>query len=116
VARVKAILRRVTREGPQKVLRHRDLEMDLDRHHVRLAGRELRLTPIEFKLLQAFLEAPERAFSREQLLNRIYTYHEADVVDRTIDVHIGKLREKLGDDPAHSRLIATVRGIGYKLL
>jgi len=116
VARVKAILRRATREGPQKVLRHGDLEMDLDRHHVRHDGREVRLTPIEFKLLQVFLEAPERALSREQLLNRIHAFHEVDVVDRTIDVHIGKLREKLADDPARPRYIATVRGIGYKLL
>jgi DNA-binding response OmpR family regulator len=116
VARVKAILRRATREGPRKVLRHGDLEMDLERHRALVGGKEVRLTPIEFKLLQAFLEAPERAFSRDQLLNRIYAYSEADVVDRTIDVHVGKLREKLGDDPARPRFIATVRGIGYKLL
>ena len=116
VARVKAILRRATREGTRKVLRHGDLEMDLDRHHVRHDGREVRLTPIEFKLLQVFLAAPERALSREQLLNRIHAFHEVDVVDRTIDVHIGKLREKLADDPARPRYIATVRGIGYKLL
>lgn len=116
VARVKTILRRVTRNSPQTVLRHRELEMDLGRHRFLLAGREIHLTPIEFKLLQAFLEAPEHAFTREQLLNRIYTYHEADVVDRTIDVHIGKLREKLGDDPTRPRYIATVRGVGYKLL
>jgi DNA-binding response OmpR family regulator len=116
VARVKAILRRATREAPRKVLRHRELEMDLERHHVRKEGRDVHLTPIEFKLLQAFLEAPERAFSREQLLNRIYAFNEADVVDRTIDVHVGKLREKLADDPARPRYIATVRGVGYKLL
>lgn len=116
VARVKAILRRATREGAQRVLRHRDLEMDLERHRVSQDGCELRLTPIEFKLLQAFLEAPERAFSREQLLNRVHAFHEADVVDRTIDVHIGKLREKLADDPARPRYIATVRGVGYKLV
>jgi DNA-binding response OmpR family regulator len=116
VARVKTILRRATREGPRRVLRHRDLEMDLDRHRVRQDGRELRLTPIEFKLLQAFLEAPERAFSREQLLNRVHAFHEADVVDRTIDVHIGKLRDKLADDPARPRYIVTVRGVGYKLV
>ncbi len=116
VARVKAILRRIMREEPKNVLRHRDLEMDVERHRVMLAGKEIQLTPIEFKLLQAFLESPERAFSREQLLGRIYAYHEVDIVDRTIDVHVGKLREKLGDDPATPRFIATVRGIGYKLL
>jgi DNA-binding response OmpR family regulator len=116
VARVKTILRRARREVPRRILRHRELEMDLERHHLRREGREVHLTPIEFKLLQAFLEAPERAFSREQLLNRIYAFNEADVVDRTIDVHVGKLREKLGDDPARPRYIATVRGVGYKLL
>ncbi len=117
VARVKAILRRTTREGsPRRVLRHGDLEVDLVRHRALVGGKEVRLTPIEFKLLEAFLEAPERAFSRDQLLNRIYAFNEVDVVDRTIDVHVGKLREKLGDDPARPRFIATVRGVGYKLL
>ncbi len=116
VARVKAILRRASREEPKKVLTHGTLEMDVDRHRVTVAGTEVRLTPIEFKLLQAFLESPERAFSRDQLLNRIYAFHEVDVVDRTIDVHVGKLREKLGDDPVSPRFIATVRGVGYKLL
>jgi DNA-binding response OmpR family regulator len=117
VARVKAILRRAAPgTASHGVLRHRELEMDLDRHHLRLDGREVHLTPIEFKLLQALLEAPERAYSREQLLSRIYAFNEADVVDRTIDVHVGKLREKLGDDPNRPRFIATVRGVGYKLL
>jgi DNA-binding response OmpR family regulator len=116
VARIKAILRRSAREIRRKVIRHRDLELDLERHRVLLNGEELRLTPIEFKLLHAFLEAPERAFSRDQLLSRIYAYNEADVVDRTIDVHVGKLREKLGDDPGRPRYIATVRGVGYKLV
>lgn len=116
VARVKAILRRASREEPKKVLRHGDLEMDVERHRVTVNGNEVPLTPIEFKLLRVFIESPERAFSRDQLLNRIYAYHEVDVVDRAIDVHVGKLREKLGDDPASPRFIATVRGVGYKLL
>lgn len=116
VARVKAILRRTSRQASGRVLRHRELELDPERHRVAVRGEEIHLTPIEFKLLQAFLEAPERAFSREQLLDRVYAYHEADVVDRTIDVHVGKLREKLGDTPARPRYIATVRGVGYKLL
>jgi DNA-binding response OmpR family regulator len=116
VARVKAILRRAMRQDPRTVLRHRELELDVDRHHVAVAGREVSLTPIEFKLLHAFLASPGRAFSREQLLNHIHAYQDVDVVDRTIDVHIGKLREKLGDDPARPRHIATVRGVGYKLL
>jgi len=106
----------VERERREKVLRHGDLEMDVERHRVTAAGREVHLTPIEFKILQAFLEAPERAFSRDQLLTAIYPNHEAAVVDRTIDVHVGKLRAKLGDDPSRPRYIATVRGVGYKLI
>lgn len=116
VARVKTILRRTSRTAPAKVLRRGTLEMDLDRHTVTLSGNEVPLTPVEFKLLRTMLESPERAFTRDQMLNSIYAMHEAAVVDRTIDVHIGKLRQKLGDDPVRPRFIATVRGVGYKLL
>ncbi len=116
VARVKTILRRTAQQRPARVLRRGALEMDLDRHHVTADGAEVRLTPVEFRLLQTLLELPERAFTRDQLLNHIYAHHEAAVVDRTIDVHIGKLRQKLGDDPDRPRFIATVRGLGYKLL
>lgn len=116
VARVRTILRRTTREPRQKVLQRGDLLMDLDRHRVEVAGREIKLTPVEFKLLQTLLQSPERVFTRDALLNHIYANHEAAVVDRTIDVHVGKLREKLGDDPDDPRYVATVRGLGYKLL
>ncbi len=118
VARVKAILRRAggKKPPPAPILRHRDLEMDLARHHVALSGEEVHLTPTEFKLLRVLLEAPGRVFSRDQLLAHIYVHYETAVVDRTIDVHVGKLREKLGDDPGHPRFVGTVRGIGYKLL
>lgn len=64
VARVRTILRRTTREPRQKVLQRGDLLMDLDRHRVEVAGREIRLTPVEFKLLQALLQSPERVFTR----------------------------------------------------
>jgi DNA-binding response OmpR family regulator len=116
VARVRTILRRATRRLPERVLRRGGLTMDLERHHATVDGREVRLTSIEFRLLQALLESPERVFSRDALLNRIYAHHESAVVDRAIDVHVGKVREKLGDDPARPRFIATVRGVGYKLL
>jgi len=116
VARVKTILRRTARERPFRVLQRGSLEMDLDRHRVTVGGVEVDLTPVEFRLLQTLLESPERAFTRDQLLNHIYAHHEAAVVDRAIDVHVGKVRQKLGDDPDHPRFIATVRGVGYKLL
>ncbi len=115
-ARVRAILRRTIREPLARMLRRGALEMDLDRHRVTLAGAEVALTNVEFRLLQALLQAPERVFTRDALLNRIYAHQESAVVDRAIDVHVGKLREKLGDDPASPRFIATVRGVGYKLL
>lgn len=115
-ARVQAILRRSGQPSRVRLLRRGELTMDLDRHHVMVASREVRLTHTEFRLLQALLEAPERVFTRDALLNRIYEHHEAAVVDRAIDVHVGKLREKLGDDPVEPRFIATVRGVGYKLL
>lgn len=116
VARVKTILRRASGERQEKVVRRGGLEMDLDRHRVLVGGNEIRLTPVEFKLLHTLMRSPERVFSRDVLLDHLYANHEAAVVDRTIDVHIGKLREKLGDDPANPRFIATVRGVGYKLL
>ncbi|HTD46846.1 MAG TPA: response regulator transcription factor [bacterium] len=117
VARVRAILRRTTPATPAvSKLAHGDLVMDLERHEVAADGREVRLTPIEFKLLQALMEFPGRVFTRDQLLAHVYAFDEAVVVDRTVDVHIGKLREKLGDDPARPRYIQTVRGVGYKLV
>jgi DNA-binding response OmpR family regulator len=116
VARVKTILRRTARDRPARPLQRGTLEMDVERHRVTVDGAEVYLTPVEFRLLQTLLGSPQRAFTRDQLLNHIYTDHEAVVVDRAIDVHVGKVRQKLGDDPDHPRFIATVRGIGYKLL
>jgi len=89
------------------------LVMHLDRHEVTVGGREARLTPIEYKLLQALMEFPGRVFTREQLLAHVYAFDEAVVVDRTIDVQVGRLRRKLEDDPAHPRLILTVRLVGW---
>ena len=117
VARVRAILRRTgPHDRPVSRLVHGSLVMDLDRHEVFLEDREVRLTAIEYKLLQALMEFPGRAFTRGQLLAHVYAFNESNVVDRTIDVHIGNLRVKLGDDPAQPHHIQTIRGVGYKLL
>jgi DNA-binding response OmpR family regulator len=117
VARVRAILRRSAPAAPPPPrLARGGLVMDLERHEVSVEGREVRLTPIEYKLLQALMEFPGRVFTRDQLLAHVYAFDEAVVVDRTVDVHIGKLREKLGDDPGRPRYIQTVRGVGYKLV
>jgi DNA-binding response OmpR family regulator len=115
VARAKAILRRTGQTGERrpKLMMH-GVEVDLDRHRVKVDGQEVYLTAFEFKLLVALMEFPGRVFGRDQLLAQVYSYDEMYVVDRTIDVHIGKLRQKVETDPARPDRILTVRGVGYK--
>jgi DNA-binding response OmpR family regulator len=115
VARVKAILRR-TRPQPaagKNLVSHENLMMDLEKRRATLNGRPLSLTPHEYKLLEALMSSPGKVFTRAELLDRLYPRGEA-VVDRVIDVHIGKLREKIEDDPSSPRHILTVRGVGYQ--
>ncbi len=115
VERVKAILRRVL-PGPvrdQRILRHGDFVLDLEKHKVSVDGAAVSLTSSEYKLLQALMSAPGRVFSRNELLERFYEHGET-VIDRVIDVHIGKLRQKIEADPANPRLILTIRGFGYR--
>jgi DNA-binding response OmpR family regulator len=117
VARVQAILRRAApaaRLSPELV--QGGLVMHLDRHEVTLDGHGVQFTAFEYKLLQTLMEFPGRVFTRDQLLAHLYAFDEAAVTDRTVDVHIGKIREKLGDDPAQPRYIQTIRGVGYRLL
>ena len=78
------------------------------------AGSPIALTGVEFRLLVALLEADGRVLSRDRLLDAAYGSDQADVLDRTIDVHIGRLREKLADDPERPRYVMTVRGAGYR--
>ena len=98
----------------RRPLRHADLLVDPDRHEVTRDGHAIPLTRVEFRLLQAILEADGRVLTRDQLLDAVYGQDEADVLDRTVDVHIGRLREKLGDDAEQPRYVATVRGVGYR--
>jgi DNA-binding response OmpR family regulator len=115
VARVKAILRRVRPDSPESknFLSHEDLVLDLEKRKVSLNGRPLSLTPHEYRLLQALMSAPGKVFTRSELLDHLYPGGE-EVIDRVIDVHIGKLREKIEKDPTHPRYILTVRGVGYQ--
>ncbi len=116
VARVKAILRRRRPEIPdrEKVLSFEGLTLDLEKHKVILEGQPVLLTPHEFRLLQTLMAIPGKVFSREELLDRLYPRREATVIDRVVDVHIGKLRQKIEQDPSHPRYILTVRGAGYQ--
>ena len=99
--------------GP-RTLSHADLVMDLDRYEVRRDGAVIELTRVEFRLLQTLLEADGRVLTRDQLLDAVYGRDQSEVLDRTIDVHIGRLRDKLDDDADAPRYVATVRGIGYR--
>ena len=99
---------------PKPIIRHADLVLDPDRHEVRQAGRPIDLTRVEFRLLETILAADGRVLSRDQLLDAVYGDDGAEILDRTIDVHIGRLRDKLGDDADAPRYVATVRGVGYR--
>jgi DNA-binding response OmpR family regulator len=115
VVRVGTILRRSDpRRSPGTVFLLGDLELDADRHEVRVAAAPVVLTALELRLLGALLEANGRVLGRDQLLDAIHGAGEGDVLDRAIDQYVKRLREKLGDDPAQPRYIATVRGAGYR--
>lgn len=114
VARVRTLLRRTT-PADAAPLRHADLSLDLARHEVRQDGRLVPLTAVEFRLLAALLGAGGRVLTRDQLLDAVYgASGEGEVMDRTVDVHIGRLRDKLGDRADEPRYVATVRGAGYR--
>lgn len=116
VARVKAILRRARPQPPISRTRliHGGLILDLEKRTVTLDQRRLALTPSEYCLLKTLMSSPGRVFGRTELLTALYPDGEA-VVDRVVDVHVGKLRQKIGDDPLQPSVILTVRGMGYQL-
>ena len=101
--------------GSAPVLEHAGLVVDRDRHAVSVDGRPVEVTAVEFRLLVALLEADGHVLSRDQLLDAVYGSDVGDILDRTIDVHVGRLRGKLGDPAEAPRFIATVRGVGYRL-
>jgi DNA-binding response OmpR family regulator len=117
MARIRVQLRRggaVAEDRP--VIRSPGLTVDPNAVEVELDGEPLALTPTEFRLLHALMERPGRVYSRDELITVMRGEHDPGVMDRTIDVHLGRLRRKLADDAAHPRFIATVRTVGYKFV
>jgi len=111
-SRVKAILRRIERNNNKK-LKYADIEMDLVAHKIIRNGRKIKLGPKEFKLLKNFLEQPQRVFSRDQLLDKIWG-ENIYVEPRTVDVHIRRLRKAITANN-EINIIRTVRDAGYSL-
>jgi DNA-binding response OmpR family regulator len=115
VARVRAVLRRTRAadDHAPRELTFGDLTIDFIRHEVRREGRPITLTPTEFKLLETMVKDPGRAFSRLELLDRVFGV-DYDGMERTIDVHVMNLRKKIEADAARPQFVVTVAGIGYR--
>ena len=116
VARVRAVMRRTAREaldrGPERVS-HGDVTVNLRQHSVSVDGRDVSLTPTEFRILTLFIREPGRTFTRSQIIDRAYGY-DFDGFDRTIDAHVANLRRKLGARRGSTEHIKTVHGVGYR--
>ena len=117
VARIKAMLRR-PRVGqqpePGPVRRFGDLAVDPEAREVTVAGRPVELTRLEFDLLEALSSRPRLVFSRRQLIERVWGPGWGGD-EHVVDVHVARLRRKLGDDPTAPRFVLTVRGVGYRM-
>ena len=115
VARIRAMLRRPRESGEAEgVRRFGDFELDPLAREVRVGGEPVELTKLEFDLLDALSERPRIAFSRRQLLERVWGPNWFGD-EHVVDVHVANLRKKLGDDGARPRYVLTVRGVGYRM-
>lgn len=112
VARIKAVMRRISPMAVEEAIEIQGLRLDPLSHRVTGADNPLDMGPTEFKLLHFFMTHPERVYSREQLLNQVWGTN-VYVEDRTVDVHIRRLRKVL-EQSGHQRMIQTVRGTGYR--
>jgi two-component system alkaline phosphatase synthesis response regulator PhoP len=115
LARVRAVLRRTgDRDRMRHELRVRELQLDLDRHEVSIAGKPVDLTSTEFEFLRALMQHPDHAFTRMELIERALGY-EYEGLERTVDSHIKNLRAKIESDPKQPAYIQTVYGVGYRM-
>ena len=112
VARVKAVLRRLKEKPANKILKFGQLEMDTAKHQVTLKKKPVELTSKEYELLKTLMGADGRVLTREALLNHVWGYDQSiNIETRTVDMHIGSLRKKIGDE---AERIVTVKNVGYR--
>jgi DNA-binding response OmpR family regulator len=116
MARVKAVLRRATAQktSSKSILSYAGIKLDLEKRRLSVNDQPVTLTPHEFALLKTLMSSPGRIYTRDELLDRIYPKGEAVVIERVVDVHIGKIRQKIEPDISKPRYILTVRGLGYR--
>lgn len=117
IARCRALLRRhrgVSRQEPDPVLRFQDISLHPKECRVFLRGQELSLSPKEFRILELFMSQPRRVWSRDQIIDQVWG-HDFMGDNKTVDVHIRWIREKLEEDPSNPQYLKTVRGFGYRL-
>jgi DNA-binding response OmpR family regulator len=116
VARIGSLINRYKRVDKRITLMGvPGLEVDIARHQVKVDGREVVLSAREFEILAVIIAEPGRVFPRSQLLELAFGF-DYQGLDRTVDAHMGNLREKLGDDPKEPRFIETVYGVGYRVI
>ncbi|MBI2762191.1 MAG: response regulator transcription factor [Chloroflexi bacterium] len=117
LSRVKALLRRAYGDLADavggRVIRHEDLVIDLDRRRVTRGERRISLTPTEFEILRHLASRPGRVYTRGELLELLRDYEALDQDEKTINVHISHLRDKIEDDPTRPMFVQTIRGVGY---
>jgi DNA-binding response OmpR family regulator len=111
-ARIQAVLRRSGGATESDIYRFGDVEVDFARCELRRGATLVPVTPVEFKLLSAFLRSRGRVLTRQQLLDQVWS--DVTCGDRVVDTHVANLRKKIEPDPAEPRYLASVRGMGYR--
>jgi DNA-binding response OmpR family regulator len=118
LSRIRALLRRaygdLANAAGGRVIRHGDLVIDLERRRVQRGTRRIALTATEFEILRHLAQRPGRVFTRRELLELLRDYEALDQDEKTINVHVSHLRDKIEDDPSLPQFVLTVRGAGYQ--
>jgi len=112
VARIKAVLRRSNEKTPEDILRSGTIELDVTKHELRLKGKSVEITAKEFDLLRVLMSSKGRVLTREVLLSKVWGYENSENIEtRTVDMHIGQLRKRIGKE---AERIVTVKSVGYR--